>query len=386
MTRLQSAPSGMIDALRAIGGVMAVCAATAAEPVERDAFAVVNGMRLHYVDWGGLGEPIVFVPGGCDTAFVFGDTARLLTGDHHVLGITPRGCGASDRPDTGYGMAQQVGDIAAFLDMLGLDRVTLIGHSSGAGKITQFARSHSGRVARLIYLDPVYRYVAPGLEEKTDAAIRTVVGSGPFASVAAWKRTFQLWELGAWSPAMEKEMEEQIAVGPDGRLKSRRPEPPNWHSEVTRDMEAGLYFDTRIRIPALMLFAMDTDRDRADQLDARARRDLAPLIAETEKRRRAEIRAFRSNGPHVRIVELGHTAHYCFVQKPVDVAQHILQFLSPHLTGRIQDNTVIAPMTPRTTASSARVPCVTSPPTTENANIPTFVARQTHRSPGAIAP
>jgi hypothetical protein len=41
----------------------------------------IGGIRLQYVDWGGSGAALVLVPGGCDTAFVFGDLrlASLVT-------------------------------------------------------------------------------------------------------------------------------------------------------------------------------------------------------------------------------------------------------------------------------------------------------------------
>ena len=59
--------------------------------------AVVDGVRLQYVDWGGKGPALVLVPGACDTAFVFGDLAPRLTGMFHVLSLTPSGCAGSDR-------------------------------------------------------------------------------------------------------------------------------------------------------------------------------------------------------------------------------------------------------------------------------------------------
>ncbi len=288
----------------------------------------VGGLRLQYVDWGGDGEPLLFIPGGCDTPFVFGDVASRLAGRFRVVGLTARGCGASDRPVSGYGMDRQIADILGFMDALGIQRATLIGHSSGGGKITRFAQRHPGRVRRLVYLDTVFRYVAPGLEEKIDAEIAKAIGGNPMDSPEKWKRSARLWELGAWSPAMDRNFEEIFRVQPDGRLMERHAAPASWRSDVSRDMEAGLYFDTRVAHPALMIFAMDTDRARARQFSAQARRDLAPLIEATEAERRNEIRRFRSNGSHVQVVEMRHAAHYCFVQRPGAISRLITAFLS----------------------------------------------------------
>ena len=105
--------------------------------------------------------------------------------------------------------------------------------------------------------------------------------------------------------------------------------PREWRRDVNRDMEAGLYTDTRIAVPALMIFAMDTDRERAKQFGPVARRDLKPLIAATERERRKEIERFQAKGRHVSVVKLRHTAHYCFVQRPDTIARLIGTFLRP---------------------------------------------------------
>jgi len=126
---------------------------------------------------------------------------------------------------------------------------------------------------------------------------------------------------------MKQNVKEIVTVLPDARLQYRYPSPSRWSKEVTSDMEAGLYFDTRISHPALMIFAMDTDRDRAKQFDRATFRELQPLIEQTEMKRQEEIDAFQANGSHVRIVEMRHTAHYCFVHKPKIVIQLMKSFL-----------------------------------------------------------
>lgn len=291
-------------------------------------FILIGGLRLQYVDWGGRGESLIFIPGGCDTAFVFGDVAERLARHFRVLGLTARGCGASDRPAAGYDMSHQIGDILGFMDAMGIQRATLIGHSSGGGKITQFAHRHPDRVNRLVYLDTVYAYFAPGLEDRINAEIEKVLGGSAMDSLENWKKSGKVWELGARSAAMDRDFEEDFTVGPDGRIKERYETPSSWSTEVTRDMEAGLYTDTHIAHPALMIFAMDTDRDRARQLPKQARSDLEPLVRLTEEHRREEIEKFRSNGGNVRVIELRDTSHYCFVQRPVTVSHAIASFLA----------------------------------------------------------
>jgi hypothetical protein len=101
-----------------IGALMALCQganrssfeeANASRVVGESHFVSIGGLRLQYVDWGGTGKTLIFIPGGCDTAFAFGDVASRLALHFRVLGLTPRGCDASDRPATGYDMAHQIG-------------------------------------------------------------------------------------------------------------------------------------------------------------------------------------------------------------------------------------------------------------------------------------
>ena len=224
-------------------------------------------------------------------------------------------------------MPHQVGDILGFMDAMGIQRCTLIGHSSGGGKITQFAHKYPERVSRLVYLDTIYGYVAPGLEEKLNADIESVLGGHPMDSVGNWKRSGRVWEPGANSAAMDRDFAENFMVTQDGKIKDRYETPPAWRAEVDPDMAAGLYTDTHITRPALMIFAMDTDEDRIRQLPKQFRRDLEPLARQTEEHRREEIQKFRSNGSNVRVVELRHTSHYCFVQRPERVTRLIELFL-----------------------------------------------------------
>ncbi len=69
--------------------------------------AVSPGVRLEVLDWGGTGEPMVFLPGLGYTAHVYDDFALRFRDRYHVYGITPRGFGASSRPDSGYDSASR---------------------------------------------------------------------------------------------------------------------------------------------------------------------------------------------------------------------------------------------------------------------------------------
>ncbi len=119
-------------------------------------FAAVNGVRLHYVDWGGTGDPVVFLTClGC-AADDFTPIAKTLTGRHHAVGLTRRGQGQSEKPQSGYDTATLTDDLKAFVDLMKFDRVTLVGYSLAGNEETEFARRYPERVAKLVYLDAAY--------------------------------------------------------------------------------------------------------------------------------------------------------------------------------------------------------------------------------------
>jgi pimeloyl-ACP methyl ester carboxylesterase len=81
----------------------------------------------------GSGVPLVCLPGLTRNAADFDDLAAALGGRHRLIRLTLRGRGASDRdPDpTNYSVETESGDVIAFLDHLGLDRVVIVGTSRG---------------------------------------------------------------------------------------------------------------------------------------------------------------------------------------------------------------------------------------------------------------
>jgi pimeloyl-ACP methyl ester carboxylesterase len=100
----------------------------------------VNGVRVPYLDWGGSGPALVFIPGMGGTAHVFDDFAPRFVDQFRVVGVTRIGFGESDQPEReGYDLASRVAHIRAVLDALGIARATLIGHSLGGDEITAFA-------------------------------------------------------------------------------------------------------------------------------------------------------------------------------------------------------------------------------------------------------
>ena len=128
-------------------------------------FVKVNGVSLEYLDWGGHGEALVFLAGLGNTAHIFDNLAPQFTNHFHVLGLTRRGYGQSDKPPTGYDINTLMEDIHQFLDGLGIKRVILVGHSFAGIELTRFAELYPDGVDKLVYLECAYSFDQPGTVE-----------------------------------------------------------------------------------------------------------------------------------------------------------------------------------------------------------------------------
>lgn len=119
-------------------------------------FVSVNGIKLHYLDWGGKGDALIFLTGmGC-SAHLFDHIAPRFTDSFRVLALTRRGQGESDYPEAGYDLDTLVDDILDFMDLMNVDKAILAGHSLAGVELTYFTEKYPSRVLKLIYLDAVY--------------------------------------------------------------------------------------------------------------------------------------------------------------------------------------------------------------------------------------
>ena len=129
-------------------------AATASAPEPTSRFAKINGIRLHYLDWGGSGRrTLLLVHGGSAHAHWWDFVAPELTRLGRVLALDFRGHGHSawvDPPE--YGPAAYLKDLVGFLEFLGTP-VVLVGHSMGGELAQRVAVHHSKLLEALVIVD-----------------------------------------------------------------------------------------------------------------------------------------------------------------------------------------------------------------------------------------
>lgn len=109
-----------------------------------------DGVRLHYVERAGTGEPIVFVHGHHGTHHAWDDLIAALPAPYRALAFDLRGCGDSDKPPDGYTPADYARDLVRAADALALRPFTLVGYSLGGVAAVQAALDQPDRVRRLV--------------------------------------------------------------------------------------------------------------------------------------------------------------------------------------------------------------------------------------------
>jgi non-heme chloroperoxidase len=112
-----------------------------------------TGPRLHYAEFGDRdGEPVVFLHGWPDSWFTFSRALALLPEGLRAIAVDQRGFGDSERPESGYSIAELAADVIAFLDALEISRATLVGHSFGSFVARQAAIAQPQRVDALVLI------------------------------------------------------------------------------------------------------------------------------------------------------------------------------------------------------------------------------------------
>ncbi|MFC2095615.1 alpha/beta fold hydrolase [Candidatus Bipolaricaulota bacterium] len=290
-----------------------------------------NGVRLHYLDWGGEGPALIFLAGYANTPHFFDSLAQAFTDRFHVLGLTRRSHGESDQPDTGYDLATLAADNIAFMDALEIDKATLVGHSFAGMEMATLAVKYPDRLDKLVFLDALYEYEESDIE---------LFGSNPvppaapppesFASVADYCEDF-VNRYVTYKPLRSPRWDElwglTLEQREDGQFVERiRPESAKQLSEGMGDFHADL---ASCLCPTLAIFAYQTAKwsmpdDASEELQEQ-------VTAYTERMNREykdrNVERARNEIANVEFVVYEDTSHYCFLDREADVIAAMKAFL-----------------------------------------------------------
>jgi pimeloyl-ACP methyl ester carboxylesterase len=281
------------------------------EPLEKT--IPVNGINLHYVDWGSEGKPPLVVLHGFSSQARYWDGFAVRMRDaFHVYCLDQRGHGDSDWASD-YGPDAMPNDLLAFADQLGLKKFTLLGHSMGGMVGMRFAAFHPERVEALIVVDAGLRLLTGRPVSQQDNSVTRALAKDTFESeddmLAHYKSMNPMIDVErARGPLMYN-----FRTLPDGRvtykfdpslrnrLIGQSPEEVERAQKAQADLEART---KDVKCPVLIL--------RGELSDI-----LLPDVAESTKR------AF----PNGRLVEIPRTTHMIPTDDPLAFRTAVREFL-----------------------------------------------------------
>ncbi len=180
-------------------------------------YATINGLRMHYVEWGSAqATPMVCLHGLRAYGHWFDEWAAVVSDRYRVLALDQRGRGETDWASDGdYTRAAYVSDVEAFIETLRLDKLILIGHSMGGLNAIHYAARHPDRVLALGILD-----IGPEVDPAGMQRMRTELGNTPsgFDSWQAAQAFLKMRHPKASEENRQTRLTWMLKEGSDGRI------------------------------------------------------------------------------------------------------------------------------------------------------------------------
>jgi non-heme chloroperoxidase len=299
-------------------------------------FVNANGIRLHYLDWGGSGPVLLFLTGLGLTAHIYDQFAPRFTDKFHVLALTRRGHGDSDYPESGYDPDKLTEDVRQAMDALGIEQAILVGHSMANVELCHFAALHPERVSKLVFLDAAYDRTAPAykamLEKNPMRNVQIPGLNADHYSIEEYAASIRkcIPSLGAvWNEVFDEDLLHNVRLSPEGKIVDKMSE------AISQALNATLAGykpeDSKIQAPVLSIIAINSGEyylAPAHMTEEQKAAGAAFFDQERPQLQRELAAQFQRDVPHARIVILPHSHHYCFIKDADLVYNEMKKFLT----------------------------------------------------------
>jgi pimeloyl-ACP methyl ester carboxylesterase/DNA-binding SARP family transcriptional activator len=221
-----------------------------------DELVPLREITMHVVEWPGEEPAILYVHGSGMHALRFTAWGELLSPDVRVIAVDLRGHGYSDKPPSGYGVDDHVGDLQQLIAALALDRPIVLGHSLGGSIATFVADAAGDAIGGLVLLDAVV-----GDQAFIDSAslVLQPFGATLDQRFAGFEEYHSLWAAeddgSQWARWLYRGSRMELAPLPDGTFRRRALRDAladEWASVGERDALAAL---SRVTAPVLVVHA-----------------------------------------------------------------------------------------------------------------------------------
>ncbi len=262
-------------------------AAKEREPEAQTGRAPVNGIELYYEIYG-TGEPLLLLHGGYYDVNAWSNQIPELSKHFRVIAVDSRGHGSSTDGDQPLSYQLLTSDIIALMDYLKIPKVDVVGWSDGGVIAIQMGIYYPSRIKRAVLIGATVQF--KGSLKPFYQWFFTV---GPF---------FKLY----------------ADIMLIGDYKIRNPHPESW--PLFRDKVYNMWL-SECYLP------LKTNEDCLEPL-TRIKAPMLILVGEDEMIRLKHTEAIHHTIPNSKLVIIADADHYVAMQKPQEVNQAILLFLS----------------------------------------------------------
>lgn len=219
-------------------------------------YANTNGIKLHYLDYGGEGPTLLLAHGLTANAHSFEGLVAALDGSMRIIAPDLRGRGLSDKPASGYSLEDHARDMLGLLDELGLPEVVFAGHSYGGALAYAIAAEYPERITGCVAIDAPAE-PDPGIVDQIQPVLDRLEVT--FPSMESYLEHVQAmpWFDGKWNDQLEVFYRTDVQQLPDGSVRSRA------HPTAIREAVTGLLnvdlaaLVASITVPTLLIRAIE---------------------------------------------------------------------------------------------------------------------------------
>lgn len=286
----------------------------------RSFFVKSNGVRIHCLDWGGRGPPLILIHGITDNPHAFDDLALRLKPWFRVIAYARRGHGLSDARGP-YNAATLTEDLRGVMDRLGIRKAHLAGWSMGGLETTGMAAEYPSRVLGIVYLDAAYDFTDKANRRAKSPPVRFRPPRSAFRSFEAYRRWFlSLFPELTHAGWLDAYLRENLVMKSDGSVRLRMP--PRAEAAMAKTLMSEPKEYESVHAPVLAIYATSLLDPRCKvikggNIPCWERKYMAPF-------RNRSIAQIRKALPEVRILRVpgSHGGFFTTSAGPVATAMH----------------------------------------------------------------
>lgn len=303
--------------------------------VPQSKFIKVNGINLHYLDWGGQGTVLLFLTGLGNSVYIYGSIAPRFADRFHVIALTRRGHGDSDCPETGYDIETLTDDIDQFMTALEIDKAVIAGHSMSNLEMCHLSVLHPEKVIKFVFFDANY--------DRASESFQAMIRLNPLRSIqipgqddehkdmedyfASLKKSYPEFDS-IWGDVLEEDVEHCMTKNQEGTIVDKMSSTASQALYTT--LRSCSPEDAALTMPVLSFFAIKPPDYflSKDYMDADQRSSVIDYFTNIlPPLQKVEIEKFHQAVPHAQIVEVPKGHHYCFIKNEELVYEEMCNFL-----------------------------------------------------------